>query len=102
MLLFQPQQLFLVLRCITTENILGPLIFSEHDTKPLKSIPSLKKQFKCHFDIENVRQKTIGIFILKNEVSLKSEACEKMILKSKEYQIIFYCSLFVGSKNQIK
>lgn len=72
MLLFQPQQLFLVLRCITTENILGPLIFSEHDTKPLKCIPSVKKEFKCHFDIENLDLQTISNFSLKKEVSLIS------------------------------
>ena len=47
-----------VVRCITTENILGPLIFSEHDTKPLKCIPSVKKEFKCHFDIENLDLQT--------------------------------------------
>ena len=95
MLLFQSQQLFLVLlRCITTENILGPLIFSEHDTRPLKCIPSLaidivRKSYCIDIKMSNIKTRRI--------LSLPKQ------LKTKDCQVLFHGAMFVGSsKNQIR
>ena len=94
MLLFQSQQLFLVLRCITTENILGPLIFSEHDTRPLKCIPSLaidivRMSYCIDIKMSNIKTRRI--------LSLPKQ------LKTKDYNVLFHGAMFVGSsKNQIR